>query len=185
MFTLSIRRSIPTVSTVLAVAALVLSACAAPSTTASTSTTGNSDLSVKDAWARPSLGGMAMDATPSEQTTGAGMDHGNMAMGGMTAAYMLIENKGAAPDTLLSVNGDVAEIIQIHETKESNGMMSMQELKNGLEIPASGSVTLKPASYHIMIMNVKKELKVGDTFKLTLKFKSGKELPVDVTVRES
>ncbi len=107
-------------------------------------------------------------------------------MGGMamTAAYMVIENKGGAPDALVSISSDVAGSLEIHETKENNGVMQMQALPNGLEIPANGSVTLKPASYHIMVMDLKRELKVGETYKVTLRFRSGKELPVDVTVRE-
>lgn len=101
-----------------------------------------------------------------------------------SAAYMVIENKGSASDKLLSASGDVADMIQVHQTKEKDGMMVMEEVAGGLEIPANGSVELRPASYHIMLMGVKRELKPGDTFKLTLTFQSGKTIPVDVTVRE-
>lgn len=106
-------------------------------------------------------------------------------MGGVNSAvYMIIENKSAAADRLLGVTGDVAEMIEVHQTKEKDGMMMMEPMKDGLTIPANGSVELKPAGYHIMLMNVKQELKPGETFKLTLAFQSGKSLPVEVTVRE-
>lgn len=149
-----------------AVTVLFLAACAAPA-----AQTGTSDISVKDAWARPTIGGMS------------DMNMGN-ATPAAIAVYMTIDNKGSAPDTLLSVAGDVAGSITLHETKNDNGLMSMSELKDGLVIPANSTVTLKPASTHLMAEGMKKELKVGDAFKLALRFKSGKEIPVDVAVRE-
>jgi len=96
---------------------------------------------------------------------------------------MVLENKGGA-DTLMSASGDVAEMIQVHETKEKDGMMTMEEAKAGIPVPANGTVELKPGGIHIMMMNLKQGLKPGDTFKLTLKFQSGKEVSVDVPVRE-
>jgi hypothetical protein len=96
---------------------------------------------------------------------------------------MIIENSGGA-DKLMSVSGDVAEAIEVHQTRESNGMMMMEPVTSGVDVPANGALELKPGSYHIMLMNVKNGLNPGDTFKLTLKFSSGKEIPVDVTVRE-
>ncbi|MCL6512706.1 MAG: copper chaperone PCu(A)C [Anaerolineae bacterium] len=157
-------------------AAIALVACAAPGTPAQ-NTAGQSDISVKDAWARPTIG----------TGTSEGHSHGSSdkTMSGMnSAAYMVIENRGNAPDRLLSASGDVAATIEVHETKQKDGMMMMEAVKDGLEVPANGKVELKPAGYHIMLMDVKRELKPGDTFKLTLTFRSGKTVAVDVAVRE-
>lgn len=158
-----------------------LTACAAPPTAApAAAPAGSSAISIKDAWARPTvpMGDMQADATP------AAGDHGGMQMDGpLSAAYMVIENAGAA-DKLLGASGDVAAMIQVHQTKEKDGMMMMEEAKDGVDVPANGALELKPGSYHVMLMGVKNQLKPGDTFKLTLKFSSGAELPVDVTVRE-
>lgn len=171
----------------------VLTACAAPPASApATQASATSDITVTGAWARPALGGMAMEATKDPQATS--MDSGmamtdtqamtgTMNMGAMSAAYMTLENKGGE-DTLTSVSGDVAEMIQVHQTIEKDGMMSMEEAKDGVPVPANGKAELKPGGYHVMLMNLKQDLKAGDTFKLTLKFKSGKELSVDVPVRE-
>ncbi|MFN4292692.1 MAG: copper chaperone PCu(A)C [Thermoflexales bacterium] len=166
-----------------AVAGLMLVACAAPATPAR-NTGGQSDIVVRDAWARPTMGMVG---------AGEGHSHGGHGGSGKTdtamssvnsAAYMMIENKGGAPDKLLKASGDVADMIQVHQTKEKDGMMMMEEVAGGLEIPANGSVELRPAGYHIMLMGVKRELKPGDTFQLTLTFQSGKTISVDVTVRE-
>lgn len=167
------------------VIAAVLTACAAPPAAAPAAQTGSaSDISATGAWARPALGGMPVaDATKDPKATAASMDMGSMNMGAMSAAYMMLENKGGE-DTLVGVSGDVAEMIQVHRTIEKDGMMSMEEAKDGIPLPANGKVELKPGGIHIMMMNLKKDLKAGDTFKLTLKFKSGKEISVDVPVRE-
>jgi copper(I)-binding protein len=165
--------------------AILMAACAAPPAAAPGAQTGAaSDISVSGAWARPALGGMpAAEATQDPKATAGSMDMGSMNMGAMSAAYMVLENKGGA-DTLLSASGDVAEMIQVHETKEKDGMMMMEEAKSGIPVPANGKVELKPGGIHIMMMNLKQNLKPGDTFKLTLKFQSGKEVSVDVPVKE-
>lgn len=162
-----------------ALSVMMLVACAPMGDTA-----GQSVIAVKDAWARPvtvDMGDkpMSMGGNPE---SGHGMHDG--AMKPMSAAYMIIENSGSAADRLIGATGDVAETFEVHLTREQNGMMVMEKLKDGVEVPARGTLVLKPASYHIMLIGVKHDLKVGDKFRLTLKFQSGKEVPVDVTVRE-
>lgn len=161
-----------------AVAGLMLVACAAPAAPAQ-NRGGQSDIAIRDAWARPTMG--MMGASEGHSHGG----HGDAAKMGMnSAAYMVIENKGSAPDRLLSASGDVAESVEVHQTKQKDGMMVMEQMTDGLEVPANGNVELRPAGYHIMLVGVKRDLKPGDTFKLTLNFQSGKAIPVDVTVRE-
>jgi hypothetical protein len=104
------------------------------------------------------------------------------AMGSVSAAYMKLANTGDHADTLVSVATDVGEA-QIHQTVIQNDVASMQEMKNGLEVPAKGSVELKPGGYHVMLINLKKDLKVGDVVKLTLTFKSGTTIALDVPVK--
>ena len=111
-------------------------------------------------------------------------------MSGMTmndmgpALYILITNKSNAPDRLIGITSAVAGDMTIHETKDSNGMTMMEEVKGGLEIPAGGTVEFKPAGLHVMMTSMKRDLKVGDSYTVTLKFQSGLEIPVAVVVRE-
>jgi copper(I)-binding protein len=59
-----------------------------------------------------------------------------------------------------------------------NGVMTMRKLPDGLEVPAGGSIALKPGSFHLMLMGLKQPLREGGTFHGTLTFdKAG---PVDV-----
>jgi periplasmic copper chaperone A len=169
-----------------------------------------SDLVVSNAWARPALGPMDdgemdTDSMSAEATAEAGMsdmdsdtmgdmeataEPGDMAMGemsgggaNMTGAFMLIENKGGAADKLISADTAVAGVVEIHETKIENDVASMSPVE-GIEIPANGSVQLKPGSFHIMLMQLNQDLVAGETLSLTLKFESGKELKVKAIIQE-
>jgi copper(I)-binding protein len=48
--------------------------------------------------------------------------------------------------------------------------MSMRPLKDGLLIPASATVELKPGSYHIMMMGLSKRFIEGEMVKATVTF---------------
>src|SRR5271166_2905040 len=55
------------------------------------------------------------------------------------AGYMVVHNNGATPDTLTGGTADFAGV-EIHEMKSENGVMNMREMKNGLNVPAHGTV---------------------------------------------
>jgi hypothetical protein len=62
----------------------------------------------------------------------------------------------------------VAGIVEIHEMAMEGNVMKMRALPAGLDLPAGKSVELKPGGYHVMLMDLKKELKAGDTVPVTL-----------------
>lgn len=62
--------------------------------------------------------------------------------------------------------------------------MTMQELTNGLVIPAGGEVTLEPGGLHIMMLDLAAPLETGDTFDLTLNADDGESITVSVEVRD-
>ncbi|MCS7060585.1 MAG: copper chaperone PCu(A)C [Anaerolineae bacterium] len=137
-------------------------------------------IQITDAWARPTT----MKSMNGGHGHGGGQSGGMAMEGPVSAAYMVIQNSGGA-DKLISASTDVAEVTEIHETKDmGNGMMGMQPVQGGLDIPANGSVVLKPGGYHIMFMKLKQELAPGQTIKLTLTFQSGKQITLDVPVKE-
>jgi periplasmic copper chaperone A len=121
---------------------------------------GNASISVEQPWAR---------ATPAAAKTG--------------AVYMTLSNKSGTADRLTSVSSDVADKLQIHEMKVENGVMKMREIAGGLPIPAGGSVALKPGSYHVMLIGLKKRLSVGEQLRLTLTFEKAGNISVTVPVQ--
>ncbi len=100
----------------------------------------------------------------------------------VAAGYLIIHNNGATPDKLLGGSVDFAGNLEIHEMSLENGIMRMRELKEGLEIPAHGEVTLAPKGYHIMFTNLKRPLKKGESVKAALAFEHAGTIPVEFKV---
>jgi hypothetical protein len=98
------------------------------------------------------------------------------------AAYLMVKNKGAAPDKLVAVSADVAEIVELHRMVNKDGMMSMQHV-DAVAIPAHGSAALKPGGYHVMFVNLKTPFTAGTTFPLQLTFEKAGKVTVEVTVQ--
>jgi len=138
----------------LAAAAALLLAAALPAFSQ------NAAVQVEKPWAR---------ATPAGATTG--------------AVYMTLDNKSNAADRLVGASTDVAATVQVHEMSMENGTMKMREVAGGLAIPAGGSVVLKPGGYHVMLIGLKKPLKAGDSFPLTLQFQKAGKVSITVPVQ--
>jgi periplasmic copper chaperone A len=104
--------------------------------------------------------------------------------GAMTGAvYMTLANKAKDADRLTAASSDVASKVQIHEMSVVNGIMKMRQLTNGLPIPAGGSVTLKPGSFHVMLIGLKKPLVEGQTLPLTLTFAKAGNISITVPIK--
>lgn len=80
----------------------------------------------------------------------------------VAAGFMKITNGGSQPDRLIGVTSPISDVGQIHTMVVENDVMKMQELKDGLEIPAGATVELKPKSFHVMFMGLRQELKEGE-----------------------
>jgi copper(I)-binding protein len=110
------------------------------------------DLVISQAWSR---------ATPGGAKVGGG--------------YLTIENKGTAPDRLISGSADVAAKVQVHEMSMNNGVMTMRPLEAGVVIEPGKMIKLAPGGFHLMLLDLKSPLKQGDKLPITLEFeKAGK-----------
>ena len=69
---------------------------------------------------------------------------------------------------LVSASTPVAGLVEIHEMSMAGDVMKMRALPDGLALPAGKAVELKPGGYHLMLMDLKQQLKVGDTVAVTL-----------------
>jgi copper(I)-binding protein len=100
----------------------------------------------------------------------------------IAGGFLTIENKGTAPDRLVSGAGDIAGKVEIHEMAMNNGVMTMRPLDKGLVIEPGKTVKLAPGGYHLMLMDLKQPFKQGDKVPVTLEFeKAGKvALSLDV-----
>ncbi|MBI3526256.1 MAG: copper chaperone PCu(A)C [Betaproteobacteria bacterium] len=101
------------------------------------------DVSVKDAWVRGTVTGQS-------------------------ASGAFMELKSSEDAVLLGISTPVAGVAELHEMSMDKGVMKMRALSK-LALPAGKTVTLSPGSYHLMLMDLKRPLKKGETVPLTLK----------------
>lgn len=97
---------------------------------------------VKDAWIRATV--------PQQKTSG---------------VFLQIESSSDA--RLVDAHSDAAASAELHEMKLDNNIMRMRAIDQ-LALPAGKAVTLKPGGYHLMLMGLKNQVKVGDVIPLTL-----------------
>ncbi len=116
----------------------------------------HAQVTVKDAWVRATV--------PQQKATG---------------AFMQIN---AAKDTkLVSASSPVTPVVEVHEMAMQDNVMRMRQVP-AIEVPAGKTVELKPGGYHVMLLDLKQQVKEGDTVPLTLAFegKDGKRETVEV-----
>ena len=147
------RSIVQTLASVLFVALL----CAAPARAQEVKA---GDLVITQAWTR---------ATPNGAKIGGG--------------FLTIENKGSTPDRLIGGSTDAASKIEVHEMAMKDGVMTMRPLDNGLTIDAGKTMKLAPGGYHLMMFDLKDQLKQGDTVPVTLKFEKAGEVKVSLAVQ--
>jgi copper(I)-binding protein len=102
-----------------------------------------------------------------------------------SAVYMNITNPSTKDLTLVNATAlDVANKVEIHQTAtETGGLVKMVHIDK-LVIPAGKTVELRPNGLHIMLMDLKSPLNVGDKFKVTLKFDDASTQVIEVEVKD-
>ncbi|MCL7455467.1 MAG: copper chaperone PCu(A)C [Anaerolineae bacterium] len=159
------------IASMILVVGIALAACGAPA---------GPSIQVQDAWARPAMAGAGM--APAGTAEGA-MGQG-MGAAGTGAVFMQLANEGQEADRLVGGRTEIAQVVEIHETRMEGDVMKMQMLSEGLEIPARGSVRLEPGGYHVMLIGLKQDLAPGDRFELELQFEKSGTMAVEAEVRQ-
>lgn len=121
-------------------------------------------MEVLDAWARPAA-----------VERGAG----GVLPGSNSAVYLEIRNHGSEPDRLLGGETPVATGVEVHESIMEGDVVRMRPVE-GLEVPGRGVVALRPGGAHLMLLDLRDDLRDGDTLSLTLAFQ--RSLPVSLRV---
>ncbi|MCX9155403.1 copper chaperone PCu(A)C [Niveibacterium sp. 24ML] len=113
------------------------------------------DVKVEGAWVR--------GTTPSQKATGAFMK--------LTAASRA---------SLVGAASPVAGKVEVHEMKLLADNMKMSPVQK-LALPAGKTVELKPGGYHVMLMDLRQQVKAGDIVPLTLEIEQdGKREKIEV-----
>ncbi len=104
---------------------------------------------------------------------------GTVASQKASGAFMHITS--AAGGKLVAASSPVAGVVEVHEMAMDGNVMKMRAVPS-LDLPAGKTVQLKPGGYHVMLMDLKQQLKPGETVPLTLTIegKDGKRETLEV-----
>lgn len=99
------------------------------------------------------------------------------------AAFMVIKNHSDNTDRLINAQSNIAEFTEIHQNyiDPDDDTMMMRKIEN-IEVTSHETVTLEPAGYHIMLINLKEPLNKGSSFPLTLTFEKAGEKTITVNI---
>lgn len=142
----------------------------------------NKGIEIQDAWIRAASRQPTMEAQPMDQTGESGSEQMENMAGSNSAAYLIIKNNSSQPDRLLNARSEFARSTELHVSQENNGVMTMRPV-DGVDVPAGGTVELKPGSYHIMLVDISQNLTPGEVLKLSLEFENAGEIEVQAEVR--
>jgi copper(I)-binding protein len=87
-----------------------------------------------------------------------------------TGAFMTLQS--AKDAKLIEASSPIAGVVEIHEMALQNNVMRMRAV-TALDLPAGRAVELKPGGYHVMLMDLTRQVKDGEVVPLTLVVESG------------
>lgn len=86
---------------------------------------------------------------------------------GQKATGLFAQITSASGGKLVSASSPLAGVVEVHEMAMDGNVMKMRAIA-ALELPAGKPVELKPGGYHVMLLDLKQELKAGDAVPVTL-----------------
>lgn len=95
--------------------------------------------------------------------------------------FLQLNNHGDTEDSLIAAETPIAGRVELHNHIMQDSVMKMVKVSE-ISVPANGSVSLEPGSFHLMIFNPTKVLKEGDRFPVTLTFKHAGKVDVEIAV---
>lgn len=107
-----------------------------------------------------------------------------MPNGEVAGMFAEVTNNGTEAVKLTGGAADGVGMVQIHEYVKEGSKEVMKEIPGGLDIPAGGTVELKPGSYHVMMMDVTADWQTGDEVAVTLDFSDGEQVQVQAEVEQ-
>ena len=114
-----------------------------------TNATSNAPVKVEDAWVRATV--------PNQHATG---------------VFMRLTSPDAG--RLVAVESDAAKHVEVHEMAMQDNVMKMREVP-AVDLPAGQAVDLKPGGYHVMLIDLARQITPGEHVQLTLIVEDAKQ----------
>ncbi len=97
------------------------------------------------------------------------------------AAYITVLG-GSQDDVLVGAATQAAEVVEVHETSLSGGVLRMKPVAT-LAVPARQRIEFAPGGLHLMLVNLRQALRYGATVPLELEFRKAGKVRVEAEVR--
>ncbi|MET1161275.1 MAG: copper chaperone PCu(A)C [Pseudoxanthomonas sp.] len=101
----------------------------------------------------------------------------------MMAGFGRLANPCPMPAVIVSASSPAFGEVSLHETRNVDGVNRMRELEQ-LRVAPDGSVTLKPGSLHLMLMEPRAPLKEGSKVVVSFKLQDGREILSELVVKK-
>ena len=98
-----------------------------------------------------------------------------------SAIFLDLQNESEQLRKLVEVHSEVAERVELHMTKDEEGMLRKQRLEEVL-IPALETQSFHPGGIHIMLIGLHSPLEVGRVIKLELVYADQSKETISVPV---
>ncbi|MEX5297959.1 copper chaperone PCu(A)C [Kocuria sp. CPCC 205292] len=181
---ISVPGTVPTAllrtTTVLALGAVALTGCASPAPEAA-----------------PAAAAASASGAPSPQDAGHTAARGPLTVerawakanpaGAMTGVFGTLVNEGDSPVVLTGAAAEgIAGAVELHETvlDPDTGSTVMQRMQDPVAIDPGASYALEPGADHLMLLDLRCDLRAGDELELVLRFEDGTEQTVTAAVRD-
>lgn len=101
------------------------------------------------------------------------------------AGYMVLHNTGTTADRLLAASSPLARAVELHQSVNTDGIVRMRPLPDGIALPPGETVRIDPAGLHLMLIGPVGGFKPGAKVPLTLRFERGGEIAVELAVESA
>jgi periplasmic copper chaperone A len=98
------------------------------------------------------------------------------ALGEDRAVYLAMHNLGSEPDQLTGASSAAAEVAQLQNGTQVVGV---------IPVDAKTEFVFIPDGYHVMLVGLKQELRVGDEIEVVLQFRDHEDMTIKVPVQEA
>lgn len=99
----------------------------------------------------------------------------------IAGAFLTVENNTSKPVAVVAVSSRAAKIVEMHEMKMADGMMTMQKVDR-IVVPANGTAELQPGGWHLMLIELAQPLL--PPVELTLRFDDGTVITTQAEIRD-
>ncbi|OIN27359.1 copper chaperone PCu(A)C [Vibrio barjaei] len=100
-----------------------------------------------------------------------------------SAVFATIENTGDKDRIIVEAASQASSVVELHDVIMDGDVMKMRQVKS-ITVPANGQTILKPGSLHIMLLDVEKPMKEGETINVELTFANGEVQVLTVPVKK-